>query len=331
MRVNPNSYIFGDVLSGGGSRGSKRFDEGTIGHLRNRLSEYLVAVGITLNKKGARLIGSCPVHDDRDPSFSVFGREHATCGCHPCGFTGDVFATSMWLGRASSFPDAVRDVAAVLGVVHADQPIRSSASHPTRERAPSKPPELPFHLSDEDLKKIQLARLAFSDAFWGEEEIIDRIARHLGFKRETLRLAAWGCCGLALVDGWLAYAYPTGLKRRNPHPSAKPRFHWTLGKATEPWRMGWVKPETLTVYVTEGESDTMALIEAGLELDGESVCVASPGTSFSRSWAPLFHGKRVVLCFDDDPPGRQATKAVAKILNGHASQILTWRKANCDE
>jgi DNA primase len=115
------------------------------------------------------------------------------------------------------------------------------------------------------------------------------------------------------------------LKWRNPHPQSTPRFRWIVGKALAPWRMEWVKAATHTVYLTEGESDCMALIQAGLEADGTAVCVASPGTSFPREWAKLFTGKRVVLCFDHDEPGRKATATVAETLKGHAAEILTWK------
>jgi DNA primase len=115
------------------------------------------------------------------------------------------------------------------------------------------------------------------------------------------------------------------LKWRNPDSKAEVRFVWIVGKADAPWRMDWVKSDTGTVYVTEGESDCMALIAAGLETDGTAACVASPGTSFPREWAKLFTGKRVILCFDQDDPGRKATAKVAAILKGHAVEILTWK------
>ena len=175
--------------------------------------------------------------------------------------------------------------------------------------------------------------MAFSDAFHAGDEIIDRIAASLGLDRETLRVASWGSSGLGLAarsygkPEWLCYAYPEGLKWRNPDPNGKPRFEWLAGKATAPWRMEWVKPETHTVYLTEGESDCMALIAAGLEANGTAACVASPGTSFPAAWAPRFTGKRVVLCFDHDEPGRKATATVAAILTGHAAEILTWKGA----
>lgn len=293
--------------------------------LRNRLPKYLAAHGVELRRNGTRLVGCCPNHDDANPSFAVFGTHHETCGCYPCGFIGDVFAVSKWLGRSSTFPEAVADVAATLGV-YLPQSTAETATRPApAPPRPTKQPEPPFVLSDAGQKIVQAARLAFSDAFWAEEPIVDNIAASLGLDRETLRLASWGSSGLGLADGWLCYAYPQGLKWRNPDPVGKFRFRWIVGKALAPWRMEWVKPETDTVYITEGESDCISLIAAGLEADGTAACVASPGTSFPRDWAPLFRGKRVVLCFDTDQPGRVATATVAAILKGHAAEILTWK------
>ena len=105
------------------------FDESTLSDLRARLPDYLEAVGVELRKNGTRLVGRCPVHEDRSPSFAVFGTHHETCGCYPCGFTGDIFAASKWLGRSSTFPEAVQDVAALLGV------LLSRPAHRTRYKA----------------------------------------------------------------------------------------------------------------------------------------------------------------------------------------------------
>jgi hypothetical protein len=299
--------------------------------MRHRLPDYLAARGVELRKNGTRLVGRCPVHDDTSPSFAVFGTNQENCGCYPCGFTGDVFAVSQWLGRSSTFPEAVQDVAAALGV-HLPDSTASTATKPApAPPRPAKQPEPPFILSDGDRKKLEAARLAFSDAFHAGEPIVDEIAASLGLDRETLRLASWGSSGLGLAcpvgspHPWLCYAYPQGLKWRNPHTKSTPRFRWIVGKAVAPWRMEWVTPNTRTVYITEGESDCMALIAAGLEADGTAACVASPGTSFSREWAKLFTGKRVVLCFDHDEPGRKATATVAGILKGRAAEILTWK------
>jgi CHC2 zinc finger/Toprim-like len=325
MKIDPSNFIFTNTCEPPKTIKSTWFDEETIATLRTRLTDYLVVRGVELHRKGTRLAGLCPVHEDRTPSFHVFGTNHETCGCYPCGFTGDVFAVSQWIGRSSTFPEAVHEVAGALGV-HLPQSTGGNVSRPaTAQPRPAKQPAPPFVLSDADRAKIHAARLAFSNAFHDGNPIIDRIAASLGFDRETLRLASWGSSGLGLAKGWLCYAYPQGLKWRNPDSKAEPRFVWFVGKAVAPWRMESVRAETRTVYVTEGESDCLALIAAGLEADGVAACIASPGTSFPQEWASLFHGKRVVLCFDLDLAGRAATAKVAAILKGHAAEILTWK------
>lgn len=325
---NPKRYAQATDLN---NRLQSRFSPDFLESLRHRLPDYLAARGVELRRNGTRLVGKCPVHEDTSPSFAVYGTRHENCGCFPCDFKGNVFAVSRWLGRSSTFPEAVQDVAASLGI-HLSQGNAQAATRPaTAPPRPAKQPEPPFALSDGDRSKLHAARLAFSDAFHAGDSIIDDIAASLGLDRETLRLASWGGSGLGLAcpvgskSPWLCYAYPNGLKWRNPHPQTTPRFRWIVGKATAPWRREWVKPETKTVFITEGESDCMALIAAGLEADGTAACVASPGTSFPRDWGKLFTGKRVVLCFDTDPPGRAATAAVAAILKGHAAEILTWK------
>ena len=297
----------------------------TLTALRHRLPEYLTSRGVELRKNGSRLVAKCPVHNDSNPSLAVYGGHHENAGCYPCGFTGDVFDVAQWMGRASTFHEAVQDVAAAVGYclphATAGRPTMAATApqRPARQSAP------PFVLSAADKEKIRVARLAFSDAFHGGDEIIDRIAASLGFDRETLRHGSWGESGLGLAEGWLCYAYPEGLKWRNPDPNGKPRFRWIVGKAVLPWRMEWVKPDTRTVYISEGESDCLAMIAAGLEADGNAVCIASPGTSFSREWVPLFAGKKVVLTFDLDPAGQAAAAKVAGMLAGIASEILIWK------
>ena len=309
-----------------GRNGKAHFDREQLDAMRQRLPEYLTARGVELRPQGARLVGRCPAHDDSSPSFALFGARHETAGCYPCGFTGDVFAVSQWLGRASTFPEAVADVAAVLGYSLPQGQAQSSPPATQPQPRPAKQPEPPFQLSESDREKIHAARRAFCDAFHAGEPIVDEIAASLGLTRETLRVAAWGESGLGLANGWLCYCYPQGLKWRNPHPKTTPRFRFIVGKATAPWRMEWAsKPEVGTVYLTEGESDTLALIESGIEADGTAACVASLGTSFPQAWAPLFAGKKVVLCLDRDTAGQDATARVAGILKGHAAEILAWK------
>jgi len=289
--------------------------------LRLRLREYLAVQGVELRKSGNRLVGRCPVHEDRSPSFALFGDRHEICGCHPCGFTGDVFAVSRWLGRSSTFPGAARDVASVLGV-YLPQGTGSTATR----SAPAKQapvPRPPFKLNDADREKHHAARLAFSDAL--DDGTLDPLARELGIPIWAFRWCGMGASGLGWVNGRLAYLYPEGIKLRNPKGST-PRFLWLAGKATVPWRSDWIRPETVTVYLTEGESDTLGLVAAGVESDPGKACVAIPGAEgFLPEWAAFFTGKQAILCFDADPKGREATVKVAAMLKGHAAEIRSWK------
>ena len=314
------------------SQGKRSFDPEVLEGLRSSLAEYLTACGVELKKQGARLVGKCPVHADSDPSLALFGHAHQTCGCHPCGHTGDVFATSQWMGRSTSFTEAVKEVAAVLGVHLQDRTAGPATAPVTPPQRAAKQPEVPFALSDSDRDKIESARFDWSDAFHGGDPIVDQIRESLGLTRETLRYAGHGSSGLGLAKGfygkpcWLCYIYPTGLKYRNPAKVKERRFEWLCGKALAPWRWEWaLLPDVRMIYLTEGETDCLALIEAGFESDGTGACVASTGTSFSAEWAPLFQGKRVVICFDSDTAGQEAALKVAELLAPHASEVLTWK------
>ena len=140
MKIDPSNFIFTNACEPPKTIRSTRFDDETIAALRTRLTDYLAARGVELHRKGTRLAGLCPVHEDRTPSFHVFGTDHQTCGCYPCGFTGDVFAVSQWIGRSSNFPEAVHDVAGTLGV-HLPQSTRGHVSRPaTAQPRPAKQP-----------------------------------------------------------------------------------------------------------------------------------------------------------------------------------------------
>lgn len=64
------------------------------------------------------------------------------------------------------------------------------------------------------------------------------------------------------------------------------------------------------LYLCEGEIDTLTLLQAGYP------AVGIPGTgSFKESWFALLTGKRVVLCLDSDPAGKEASAHLAEEFN----------------
>lgn len=292
--------------------------------LRVRLVDYLERTGTDLLKRGTRYLGRCPGHDDNNPSFAVYGSRLSVCGCYPCSFTGDVFSLVQWLGRAHSFRDAVEHVAGVLGQRMPEGEIVASYVRPLPK--PKAPEPVKF-----DANMIQRARQEWSDRFHNGNALAAVAMDDLGLPADAFKWCAWGKSGIGWAKGSLCYAYPQGLKWRNPNPQAKPRFVWLTGKATVPWRSDWIKPHTRTCYITEGESDCLALVAAGLEQDQHVVCTAIPGVDgFAPEWAPLYKGKHVVLCLDDDNAGRVALAKVAAVLKGHAASVSTWKGPHAD-
>ena len=69
------------------------------------LVSVVEAAGIELRRSGSRMVGSCPFHDDKTPSFYIFSDNHFKCfGCQASGDVID-FVQKMY---GFSFPDALK-------------------------------------------------------------------------------------------------------------------------------------------------------------------------------------------------------------------------------
>lgn len=295
--------------------------------LKCLLPQYLRALGCELVFRGDNHFETaCPIHRGTNRNFKADRKPDGTwvwkCWSQCGGDGGTIIDLHARLqGDAPRSYTNLESLAQTLGIRGSST--TQPASRMTRPISQPEPTACPIKtptLSNEEQETIHRSRLRFSDAF--DQGKLDTMARTLGFEPWVLRWVAMGRSGIGLVDGKLAYIYPHGLKvRTNRHP----RFIWKIGKACEPWRFDWVKPETHTVYLTEGESDCMALVATGVEKESGVTCIASPGTSFRQSWGPLFSGKRVILCFDLDDAGRAATQRTAAILKPYTKEVLTWR------
>jgi DNA primase len=97
-------------------------------------------------------------------------------------------------------------------------------------------------------------------------------------------------------------------------------------------------PEAQTVYLCEGETDVVTLIDRGIEDDGESVGL-NPEVRFTSAvgrtvavgvqgatlnierWAFLFRDKHVVIAMDDDEAGWKADANIGRVLSTVATSI----------
>lgn len=81
--------------------------------------------------------------------------------------------------------------------------------------------------------------------------------------------------------------------------------------------------ETDTVFVTEGELDTLRLRSAGLF----AVSSTTGASSWSDEWGQLFKGKTVYVWYDADDAGRQGGKVAAESIARHATKTYIVRTA----
>ncbi len=90
---------------------------------------------------------------------------------------------------------------------------------------------------------------------------------------------------------------------------------------------GIISSRSDTIWLMEGEWDGMAMVEALTENKKAGSVVWVPGANVLPSHAiPLFQGKRVKACFDNDEPGQKGLQRVANLLGGIAKtvQYVHW-------
>jgi DNA primase len=76
--------------------------------------EQVIAEHVQLRRSGAELLGRCPFHEDKTPSFSVRPAKGVFC-CHGCDAGGDVFRFIQLLHKCG-FREAVSHLAKRAGI-----------------------------------------------------------------------------------------------------------------------------------------------------------------------------------------------------------------------
>jgi DNA primase len=120
----------------------------------------------------------------------------------------------------------------------------------------------------------------------------------------------------------LAFIYSTGIKVRNWFDGSDRKVWWLMG-GTSIWRADRMVGAS-KVFVCEGETDCISLVDAGFENDPAVAVVAVPSAStFHPSWAPLFASKVVTLCMDSDPAGQIARQKIGALIHPYAAALKT--------
>ena len=275
----------------------------------------LEADGHKFDTKGQYVMCRCPFHPDNNPSFSVRLPDDAYGKCFGCNWYGDIFAYEMAFHRIG-FKEAWFRLNDYL------------KEHPRTGRKakviPKQVQEPERHLTEKEIE----ARKRYADRLATDRWMAERICQ-IRYERsgerwnpDTLQqLAREGSLGWA--GDALAFLYPTGTKyRRWPHKD----LLWE--GSTSLWR-GELLPGATDAYLTEGETDAIALIDSGIEKTPGHLVVAAPSaTTFKKEWAEHFKGKTVTLCFDNDKAGENAVQTVSFMLKPYAKTVLNldWKE-----
>ena len=283
--------------------------------LKQRLNEraqefahYLLPAG---KKAGnAWLVGSLAGDTGKSLSIRIAGSKVGVWSDFATGESGSNLLELYIQKRQVNCATAIKDCSEWLGV-----PVNSREHHHISERKEPRanaakgtyPGEI-YQPSEPERTRV----MSMIGALRDDPELCQRLAKVRGWKPETIRsLALEGYLGWG--EAKVCFIYDCGVKVRT-WGSDERLFRWAFGK---PWLwrgayLNWAQE----VYLCEGETDAIALIDAGLEeQNAKAVAIALPSAStFNPQWAQLFEGKNVALVLDADAAGRAATERITRLL-----------------
>ena len=99
--------------------------------MRNNIEEVIGRV-VTLRRAGSNLVGNCPFHSEKTPSFTVFPAT-ASYYCFGCGAGGDV-VTFVMQSENLEYPEAVEFLAKRAGIKIEETHTNRKSTEPTVKR-----------------------------------------------------------------------------------------------------------------------------------------------------------------------------------------------------
>jgi hypothetical protein len=275
-------------------------------------SEVLRKDGRNVVRSGKHLSCACPFHNDSTPSFTIY--DDCSAYCFGCSWSGDVFAYIQKRDDCDfKTAKALLEQYLRTGVL---TPQARSRVLPSKAEATAEPY---VRSKGEELQARMMTRTLYESP-----RLLERVSGSRGWKAQTIeRLAREGSLGWHQQS--IAFIYDTGVKVR-PWPWKRDGIRWLFGKPSI-WREQSL-PGASEVYVTEGETDCISLIDSRI-CNGTTTVVAAPSaTTFKAEWAALFAGNTVTLCLDDDQAGQKGTDRLIPLLTPYAKEIytLSWKE-----
>jgi DNA primase len=316
-----------------------RYDQGALREIRARVDiASFIGQYVSLRKRGNDLVGLCPFHAEKTPSFHVHP-DRGFFKCFGCGAGGDVMTFVQKLENLP-FGDAVRMLAGKAGVELAPEDPRAGRARSEREAiyeanhlavnyfmrmlGSSAGTQARAYCQARGLsaETIERFHLGYAPDAWNG--LTDELGRngvelhtaakaglvkegqrgYYDFYRNRLMVPTYSTTGETIAFGGRAIGdgEPKYLNTSTTPVYTKGRHLFALNLARR------AAHADRTLIVVEGYLDCIALHQAGFEN-----AVASLGTSFTAEQAVELskYADYIYLCFDGDAAGSgAATKAV---------------------
>lgn len=317
--------------------------------------EQIIGSYVTLKRAGSNLVGLCPFHNEKSPSFTVFPNDqHPHFYCFGCGAGGDV-VTFIRKAENLDYVAAIEFLAARAGIEipHDEAASRDSVSR-KRILEMNRAAALFFHkcLYDPRYGKEALEYLTGTRQLTGatikhfglgyspnDFGILTSYLKRLGYTEEEM--TAGFLCGISQKTG-RPYDY---FRNRVMFPiidvagnvvafggrvmdDSKPKYLNTsdtpaFKKSRNLFALNFAKGKcTEKMILCEGYMDVIALHAAGFEN-----AVATLGTAITEEHARIMakYTKEVIICYDSDEPGIRAANKAMRVLGSVGVEVRVLR------
>lgn len=320
-----------------------RINERFIQELQDKIDiEQVISSHINLKRRGKNLVGLCPFHNEKTPSFTVYP-ESRSFYCFGCGAGGDVISFVRRMDNLD-YIEAVKAVAQMAGMSMPEDGYddtlakqRKRLLEANREAArfyhsclmdPKNKDALDYFLKRGlSINTIRRFGLGYAPNDW--RELINHL-RSLGFTEHELVLA-----NLARRSDKNGRAnYYDNFRNRVMFPiidlrgnviafggrvmdDSKPKYINTSDtlvykKSNGVFAMNLAKNNNDNKFIlVEGYMDVIALHQAGF-----TNAIACLGTAFTNEQANLLsrYAEEIIICYDNDEAGKTATARALGVL-----------------
>lgn len=327
--------------------------------------ESVLSPYISLKRRGSNLVGLCPFHNEKTPSFTVYP-EDGSYYCFGCGQGGDIITFTMRIENLD-YIDAVRRLAEKAGLQMPENEqddkelrIKNAIYEANREAArfyhaclmsPQGKSALDYFFNRGlSLKTIKHFGLGYAPDDWGA---LRRHLREKGFSHEVM-LAADLLAKSSKVDaqginytydrfvnrimfplinlhgkviGFSGRAMPGNEKKGGKYVNTADTS--VFKKSHNMYALNFAKKVCAErIILVEGNMDVIALHQAGFEN-----AVAALGTAFTDEQARLLgrYTKEVVVTMDADEAGEKSTDRAMKILSKAGVEARILRLPECKD